>query len=513
MDNAVYCEKLRRLYYEKTDPPPPPPPPPTHLSKDSRFKYLFKTSNSHSAIHQCLPWKWNTLFPLGPKANLFLTARPKSETTSIRSLYTQKAGRGRSLCLLTPILIILALISSCSSGTETKSSQARITELTVTINGSDYSITFDTDRAFTVSIPASETIPGKITVKSAVISEKASGLQASDELTVTSNQASITITAEDGTTISYTLSLNILPAKITATEIPKRADTDVRDSYVLFSIEANKDLSNYHLAVKEKGKTAPTAAEMTAGALKRNLSANPINVLIAQRLNAPIISYAKDTDSGKTLGTGMTNNDGIILDSAKDATDTWIAASGTDAWVAESVLKPSTQYTLYGMENNGTAVKELLDFSTDATAVTSDYPAKDAATVVDTTLTGTDYDIALHADEYYIFPMQTQFNSVSGDDIGLMTVRIEQLDILPILVGSRGMFSGTVASGMLFLVKNIDGASSGEMFQKGSYLLLNTSIDYDFLSGKQNVFWEECHIRVSTGTSYDAPHFQKLIIQ
>ena len=470
-------------------------PPKTHLSKDSRLKHLFNASISRLAIYQRLPWKWNTVFPLGPKANLFLTARPNSKANGIRSL---------NLCLLTPILIILALISSCSSSTETESSQAKITELTVTINGTDYPITFDTDRAFTVSIPVAETIPGKITVKSAAISEKASGLQASDELAVTNNQASITITAENGTTISYTLSLNVLSAKITATEIPKRADTDVRDSYVLFSIEANKDLSDYHLAVKEKGKTAPTTAEMTDGALKRNLSTNPINVLIAQRLNAPIISYAKDTDPGKTLGTGMTNNDGIILDSAKDSTDTWIAATGTNAWVAASVLKPSTQYTLYGMENNGTAVKELLDFSTDATAVTSNYPAGDALTVVDSTLAGTDYDIALHADEYYIFPMQTQYNPAS--DIGLMTLRLDKTSIA-IQVESRSVFGGTVSSDMFFLVKNIDGASSSEMFQKGTYLLLISS-------NRTSDFWEQSRVMINTGTiTPETPNFQKLVIQ
>ena len=114
------------------------------------------------------------------------------------------------LNLLTPILIILVIVisSSCSGsgGAETQSSQAEITELAVTINGTDYPITFEADRTSTVSIPAAETIPGKITVKSAVISEKASGLQASDELAVTNNQASITITAEDGTKLSYTLS-------------------------------------------------------------------------------------------------------------------------------------------------------------------------------------------------------------------------------------------------------------------------------------------------------------------
>ena len=295
--------------------------------------------------------------------------------------------------------------------------------------------------------------------------------------------------------------------EITVTEIPKRADTDVRDSYAFFSISSLEDKADYHLAVKEKG-TAPTATEMTEGALKRNLSTHPINVLIAQRLNAPIISYAKDTDPGKTLGTGMTNNAGIILDSAKDSTDTWIAATGTNAWVAESVLKPSTQYTLYGMENNGAAVKELLEFSTDATAVTSDYPAEDAITVVDSTLAGTDYDIALHADEYYIFPVQSQYNPVSTGDTGLMTLIIDNVDTIVIDLIDRELFAGTAPSDMLFLTKSIDGASSSEMFQKGSYLLLITS-------NRTDNFWKQsCVLSITTlQRTLNTPSFQKLVIQ
>ena len=190
-------------------------------------------------------------------------------------------------------------------------------------------------------------------------------MQASDELAVTNNQASITITAEDGTTISYTLSLNILPTKITAAEIPKKADTDVRDSYVLFTIEANKDLSDYHLAVKETNEAAPTAAEMTAGALKRNLSANPINVLIAQRLNAPIIAFAEQHFADKThttLGANMHghfagSSTGFVMDND---------AAGTHAWVNLSVLQPNTMYKLYGMEDGKDTVIDMLSFHTDA---------------------------------------------------------------------------------------------------------------------------------------------------
>ena len=109
-----------------------------------------------------------------------------------------------ALGLLTPILIIFAVIisSSCSGsgGAETKSSQSEITELTVTINSIDYPITFDENNAATVTIPYVSTLPTEITVKTAAISAKATGLAAGDTLKISSGKADITITAEDGTT-------------------------------------------------------------------------------------------------------------------------------------------------------------------------------------------------------------------------------------------------------------------------------------------------------------------------
>ena len=176
---AYTMEKLAKTQ-ELITPPikitPPPPPPRTHLSKDSRLKHPFKASISRLAIHQRLPWKWNTLFPLGPKANLFLTARPNSKTNGTRSL---------SLWLLTPILIILAVIisSSCSDDTVAKSSQSEITELTVTINSvSTILLPLKQINAATVTIPYGSTMPTEITVTSAAISAKATGLAAGSTL-------------------------------------------------------------------------------------------------------------------------------------------------------------------------------------------------------------------------------------------------------------------------------------------------------------------------------------------
>ncbi len=125
------------------------------------------------------------------------------------------------------------------------------------------------------------------------------------------------------------------------------------------------------------------------------------------------------------------------------------------------------------------------------------------------TLAGTDYDIALHADEYYIFPVQIQYNHVSAGDITLIILEADKYDKISVLVKNRNVFAGSVPSDMLFLAKSIDGASSGEMFQKGSYLLLITS-------NRTNDFWQQSFI-VDIGTknvaSLRAPSFQKLVIQ
>ena len=106
-----------------------------------------------------------------------------------------------------------------------------------------------------------------------------------------------TVTAKGNKTYSGTVTADITVevfSEIEAVEIPKRAAaTDVRDSYVLFSISADQLKTDYHLAVKEAAEPAPTPAEMSSGALKRNIGTDAINVLIAQRLNAPMIDFAR----------------------------------------------------------------------------------------------------------------------------------------------------------------------------------------------------------------------------
>ena len=201
-------------------------------------------------------------------------------------------------------------------------------------------------------------------------------------------------------------------AVVSASMVPKRAATDIRDSYVLFSISANRLVTDYHLAVKASSKAPPTAEEMASGALKRNLGTNAINVLIAQRLNAPMVAFAEKFFEDKTHTT-LGNDMQITVDTrvhfalVRDNT-----ASGSDAWVAQSVLEPSTEYTLYGMESGGGSVTELLSMSTDAES--SETGSRSVSEVkmeyMDTTLENKYIDIVLNPDEIYIFPLQNKIS-------------------------------------------------------------------------------------------------------
>ncbi len=303
-------------------------------------------------------------------------------------------------------------------------------------------------------------------------------------------------------------------AEITVTEISKRASTDIRDSYVIFRISANQSVTEYHLAVEESSKPAPTAAEMTSGALKRNLGTEPINVLIAQRLNAPMVGFAKKffaDNTYKTLGTGMTkkwkspNESAIIHDDQ---------ASGSDAWVAQSVLKPETVYKLYGMEANGGSVTELLTFNpTDADASSASASAPDTLEYVDTTLEKENIEIAMHADEYYIFPLQVKFTSAtaaallnvfySGKVSGDCSLDIKTWDFD---IGSND----PGFNGQLLLVDQK--STEIETANTGTYVLVQTAVITSSPVRPNDIYFGQSYTR-SDGTSTGYLEFFHLKIQ
>ncbi|MEW8689110.1 MAG: hypothetical protein AB2556_25090, partial [Candidatus Thiodiazotropha sp.] len=268
--------------------------------------------------------------------------------------------------------------------------------------------------------------------------------------------------------------------------IPKRAATDVRDSYVLFKIKANGNAADYHLAVKKSGETAPTPAQMAAGALKRNLSTTAINVLIAQRLDAPMLTYAEEfyaNSKHTTLPTGMSYQDlsttdkrGLIYDGATDSGN-WVPATGSNAWVTQSVLESEETYTLYGMENGKTEqsdIKELATLQTDAPA-TAPTQASDSISSVDTTLEKDHLEIAIHKDEYYILPLQTNSHMASTPEgIQVYYPRGGEYCVWDILTSTKISFGSvpTMLDGQLLLFRSA--AGDEELFNQ-TYILIHTA--------------------------------------
>ncbi len=252
----------------------------------------------------------------------------------------------------TLILLTAISIAACNvtENNEAKaSSQAEITELTITVNNTDYSITFDTNRAFTVSIPAIETIPSKITVKSAVISKKANGLQANDELIVTNNQVLITITAEDGTSVNYTLKLiNLI---IVAEMAKTNPDKDRRYHYVLFTIKSGDgitSLGRHKLALKLNTAPPPSVQDMREGAgVYRIINSSAKKVLLSYTLGSGIRGLATNANY---LGRAVKDKDTI---------------NGEVVDVDSYLLTPDTSYTLYALKDGGNSIEAIHRLATD----------------------------------------------------------------------------------------------------------------------------------------------------
>ena len=110
-------------------------------------------------------------------------------------------------------------LASCSGNDAAAvlSSEAAITELTVSFNGKSYPITFDGNNTFGLSLglAPNEVAPTQFNVDSVTLSDKAQGLKVDDTLSVDNNAVAITITAEDGTQTIYTITILNSEAAIT----------------------------------------------------------------------------------------------------------------------------------------------------------------------------------------------------------------------------------------------------------------------------------------------------------
>ncbi|KAK3604789.1 hypothetical protein CHS0354_000447 [Potamilus streckersoni] len=248
----------------------------------------------------------------------------------------------------------------------------------------------------------------------------------------------------DVATISVETSL-----QITAKELAK-GSTDVRDRYGVFTISASKSLPNYRLAIKKSGVTAPTATEInnSKGAYPVNLSTTPVNVLMALHVDEVLLKniIAKtDKPSGFyfSVGSGSLSKNDSYYDNT---------ATGTDAWVASSLLKPSTSYTLYGLASGSNTVETLISsFTTNATDEIMGTSTKQS--LVDKSISNL---TVTSSGTYIVMPAQIKLSSTSllalslfnNSHSDVFTIRIGSsengTDVIPTLFSSRDDSFGNI---------------------------------------------------------------------
>lgn len=242
------------------------------------------------------------------------------------------------------ILLSFLILASCGDGEVAKSNEAEIKELTLTVNNNDYVIDFDENRAYTVIIPHTETIPSQVTAKSLALSEKATGLLAGDALPVTAKQIALTITSEDQSVQNtYYINLVFPRMPLTATQI-QVVDGTKQDN-------SRKFPSNFMIFDIQ-----------TANAMSEKI---PVEFLLVKNGdNAPGTLEA----FRKTVAVTLLNGSYDLVMSHKSA----ILPSGlTSLYLSHDSagrypLEPDTGYTLYELqpESNDSAPKSLGSFAT-----------------------------------------------------------------------------------------------------------------------------------------------------
>ena len=269
--------------------------------------------------------------------------------------------------------------------------------MTVTINSIDYPITFEANNAETVTIPYVSTPPTAITVKSADISAKATGLAAGDTLKISSGKADITITAEDGTTTAYTLSIAINPPPIELT------NQELGDKWGLFQVVLDEEDTLYHFGVIPAGEQVPEKSEMESdlNVKKYIVGRNPINIILATTMKSPLLPFFDAVTDDAPARAIWTDTD-VSFNGANIMT-------GDNEFAAKrSLLAPETAHKVYVLEDGGNSVYIIHEFTTTAVDLTTASSTLDilSATLQAKTLT-------FHADNYEVFPLQMKASLAS----------------------------------------------------------------------------------------------------
>ena len=250
--------------------------------------------------------------------------------------------------LLLGIASIIWVTLGCNNGpTPPLGSRAEITELTVTAGSQDYTADFS-GTSWKILIPNFESFPAQLTVKSIALSAGAIGPEKDDVLPLTNQTASVTITAEDGTEVVYTITI---AKKFTVAEVEKSTPAkDRRHHYVLFQVSSGSgsSLGRHKLALKLKTAKAPTAVEMTGGAgVYRVINGTEKRVILAYPLDSDIESITASNGEKSVLH-------GAAISGSSDTVD-----------VDSHLLAPGSTYTLYALKDGEQTVEALAWLATD----------------------------------------------------------------------------------------------------------------------------------------------------
>ncbi len=342
---------MKKLYLTKTQEliissnkitPPPPPHKRTRLNKDSRLKYLFKTSIS--------------CFVLLGMTTMLVIASCENEASSSISLSS----------------LTYAISKIDASGGST------INDITPSIVPQDATAEYTVNPMLPTGL--------ELNPKSGIISGTPT------DAYVAKTVYTVTATGTDGyagaVSADITITVGTLSTNIEISTVAKANPAeDKRYHYVAFTLQADgtSSMGRHKFALNFKTDPAPTIQEMNDGnGVYRIVNHIEKKVLLSYTLGSGISDLMTNTNY---LGNMVQHGDQI---------------GGTAADVDGYLLSPGTEYTLYALKDGGSRVEKLHDFTTDTFDTASTFTGEDA--FLDTAVFGGEYMIDLD-DAVFVFPI------------------------------------------------------------------------------------------------------------
>ncbi len=182
---------------------------------------------------------------------------------------------------------------------------------------------------------------------------------------------------------------------------------ELGDRWGLFQVVLNEEDALYHFGVIPAGEPIPKKSEIESdlNVKKYTVGRNPINIILATTMGSPLLPFFDAATNDASAQAKWTDTD-LNFNGANVMT-------GNNEFAARrSLLAPETAYKVYVLENGGTDIYMIHEFTTAAIDLTATAASLEVLSTKLQTET-----LTFHTDNYEIFPFQMKTSAAPDTEV------------------------------------------------------------------------------------------------